>query len=116
MPSMHIPIMSLWLIIELGENSPSDWSLISQRVSVPGFGTVWRGEQYIPGRRSGPKSSEYQPAATSLSICPSKKSHSVWDLIRRWELSQMSGYSLRRVCVWGQKPLHSERHTDSTAG
>ena len=55
---MHVPIMSLCLIMEFGEKSLLDWSLIRCSASVPGFGTVW----------------------------------------------------------WGQKPLHSEQHTDSTVG
>jgi len=53
-----IPATSSLSIIELGENSPADWSLIKQKVVVPGLSTAWTGEEYMPGSRSGPKASE----------------------------------------------------------
>jgi len=36
-PSMQVPAMSSCSIIELGANSPADWSLISLKVSVLGL-------------------------------------------------------------------------------
>src|ERR1700676_93811 len=58
MPSMHVPATSSLWIIELGENSPADWSLIKRKVVVPGLSTACIGEEYIPGSKSGPKASE----------------------------------------------------------
>ena len=66
---------------------------MSWKVSIPGLGTVWIGEQYIPGRRSGLKSSEYRLASTSLLIWAAINSSSVLVLMGQFELSQVVGYN-----------------------
>ena len=66
-PSRCMPVMSSRAIIELGLQSPLEWSTMSHNISESGFGTACTGRLYIPGNKSVPNNLEKHLAVIFLS-------------------------------------------------
>ena len=87
-----------------------------RKVSVPGFGTVWTGGLYIPGKSLVPNDGENLPALTSMLTCTAKNSHSASILTVQLNPSQVLGYCSLTVLANGQNLCLNPVSTDRTNG
>ena len=104
MPSRCTPVMSSWVIIELGLQSPLGWSMMRHNISEFSFGTACTSGLYIPGSKSAPNDFEKHSATISVSTCSIKKSHSFSIFGGQYNPSHDFGYPPFIISANGQKP------------